>query len=477
MKSLLGCFVIFTAFLGLPVAEAGNASHNKVIDHWNAERQKAASPRDLVIDHRGLGYLRGRGGALIPYGHSVKAETPVPNGKPGGGDTTPPDVTDMDPAQGSSIGSSYTFSATITDDSGIKSVSFVIEYPDGSTTQSFSPSFQGNGVWSIDLQGFSDGNWRWWVVAKDTGDKGGNTRVSEAVRFAVGGSVVPPDSGDTVTNAAWSYGGDIQSASGRIYFEMPSNPKWKRWNGYVCSGTVVVDGVTGRSVILTAAHCVYDDANKAFARNVLFIPNQDQTTGSGTDTNCNNDPIGCWTTSYGVVDVDWTTRTFPDNIPWDYAYYVVSDQGAHSGSAAASDALDVATSPLMVSYASPYVDDGEVGSNSLDFTYALGYSYSDDPNFMHCAEDMTTEGASNWWLPSCGLSGGASGGAWVQPMDLSTGSGSIISVNSWGYTTSPGMAGPKLNGTSAQCLFSVAAIEAGPATLSDGEAGLIITCP
>lgn len=356
-------------------------------------------------------------------------------------------------------------------------MSFVIEYPNGSTTQNFNPSYQGNNVWSIPLQGFSDGHWRWWVVAKDNGDKGGNTRVSEALDFSVGGSVVPPDIGDTVANAAWSYGGDIQTSSGRIYFEMPSNPKWKRWSGYVCSGTVVVDGETGRSVILTAAHCVYDDANKAFARNVLFIPNQDQTTGSGTDTNCKNDPIGCWAPSYGVVDVDWTTSVFPDNIPWDYAFYVVSDQGAHSGNAGTSEALDMATTPLMMSYVAPYVDDGEVGVNSLDFTYALGYSYSDDPNFMYCAEDMSTEGNNNWWLPSCGLSGGASGGAWVQPMNLSTGSGSIISVNSWGYTTSPGMAGPKLSETSAQCVFSVAAVDAGPSDLSDGEAGLAITCP
>ena len=74
------------------------------------------------------------------------------------------------------------------------------------------------------------------------------------------------------TNAEWS-GGVVQTAAGRIYFEMPSNPKWKRWAGYVCSGTVATDDTSGRSIIITAAHYVYDDANKAFARNVLFIPN------------------------------------------------------------------------------------------------------------------------------------------------------------------------------------------------------------
>jgi hypothetical protein len=44
----------------------------------------------------------------------------------------------------------------------------------------------------------------------------------------------------------------------------------------------------------TASHCVYDNVNMAFARNVLFIPDQADTTGTGTDFNCNNDPYGCW---------------------------------------------------------------------------------------------------------------------------------------------------------------------------------------
>ena len=91
-----------------------------------------------------------------------------------------------------------------------------------------------------------------------------------------------------------------------------------------------------------------------------------------------------------------------------------------------------------------------------DATTALGYSYDVDPNFMYCAEAMGTEGSTNWWLPHCELSGGSSGGPWIQPMDASAGSGPIISVNSWGYTNQPGMAGPKLSGTSAECLFGVA---------------------
>jgi hypothetical protein len=95
---------------------------------------------------------------------------------------------------------------------------------------------------------------------------------------------------------------------------------------------------------------------------------------------------------------------------------------------------------------------------------------------MFCAEDMTTEGAVNWWLPSCGLSGGSSGGPWVQ--EMSGGDGPLISVNSWGYTTSPGMAGPMFAGTSTSCVFGEAralAFASVPAT--DGDEGAAIICP
>lgn len=220
-------------------------------------------------------------------------------------------------------------------------------------------------------------------------------------------------------------------AAGRIYFEVPTNNSGTRWGGYVCSGTTAYDQETARSIIITAAHCVYDDAVKVFARNVLFIPNQDATTGGGTDTNCSNDPLGCWAPSHGVVDQNWTTRTWPNNIPWDYAYYVAPDTG-YSGEGDKS--LDATVNELPIEFTTAPT----IGVK----THALGYSYSDDPNFMYCPEALARENSyGDWWLGHCGLSGGSSGGPWVQPMDLASGSGPIVSVNSWGYTDQPGMAG------------------------------------
>jgi len=479
--SLAAGFCTITFIGGLPAADAAPAAqaspraaeHARIVEYWTPARRAAAIPRDFVLDAQGRAFLKMPGGALQPYGRSVsEAGDRAPMAKPdgaagkpggggsGGGDTTPPAIGNLDPAQGDTIGASYTFAASVSDPSGLRSVSFKVRKGSG-REQSFSPSASGS-TYSVSLSGFSDGSdWSWRVEAKD---KAGNVGSSDPVGFIVdtSGGGGGGGTGDVVVNNRWTSGGPLQTAAGRIYFEMPQNAARSRWGGYVCSGTVVADGMSGRSVILTAAHCVYDDTNKAFARNVLFIPNQDDGGSDGTDLNCTNDPLGCWTPAFGVVDTDWTTRTFPDNIPWDYAFYVVDDTGAHEGTAVSSVSLESVAGGMPLSFAAP---------NTGVFARALGYSYSDDPYFMYCAEAMGTEGSANWWLPSCGLSGGASGGPWTQgEMD---GKPVVISVNSWGYTASPGMAGPKLNGTSASCLFNAAkGTGFGEVSTTQGDAGI-----
>jgi len=465
------------------------ASGDRGASYWTPARRAAAQPRDLVIDQRGLGYLKRADGALEPYGHSVAAapisvravapagSTKPQAGPPSGGDGKAPLIEGADPA-GGTIGAEYPFRATVTDGDGVKSVNFVLTK--GSSSTSYSASRIGTNLYGIDFINFTDGDWSWTIVARDNAKGGGTTSTSQPIAFTVdtGGGAPPPttepppttqpplagscDNTTTsiVVNDRWTCGGKVQTAAGRIYFEMPANRRATRWSGYVCSGTVVDDGATGTSVILTAAHCVYDDVNKAFARNVLFIPNQAGTTGAGTDRDCSNDPLGCWSPTYGVVDVDWTTRKFPDNIPYDYAYYVVPDAGAHTGNGT-SGALDGTVGALPVNF---------LASAPGNRAHALGYSYSDDPHFMYCAENLGRESSYNdYWLGSCGLSGGASGGPWIQTMDEKAGSGPIISVNSWGYTTAPGMGGPPLT-TSAKCVF-----DARTNSLNNPR-GVIVTC-
>ena len=108
-------------------AEPGNnrsmdPAKARVVEHWTNDRRASAIPRDLVIDSRGLGYLRRSDGSLQPYGHQIVAEiaanSPSPNAKPSGGgsDTIPPSISNMNPGQGAVIGASQTFSATVEDE-------------------------------------------------------------------------------------------------------------------------------------------------------------------------------------------------------------------------------------------------------------------------------------------------------------------------------------------------------------------------
>jgi len=438
---------------GTADSNPGTVHASEVAAFWTSERMAAAQPRDFVLDETGQAFLKTRQG-LKPYGTGrgpalpeiqgpAAAASPEPMARPGGGgggstaDTTGPTVTNRLPADAASGGSAVTFSATITDPSGVRSASLVLTSPGGGS-QTFTMSASGS-TYSASLTGFASGStYGWYIVARDRASKTGNTTTTPSFSLLISGSGGGSGS-TTVTNSRWITSGGVKNAAGRIYFQMGTS-------GYVCSGTAVTDTATSKSIIQTAAHCVYDDAAKKFATNVLFIPNQDQTTAASTDRNCSNDPIGCWAPTYGVVDTDWTTRTFPDNIPWDYGYYVVPTSGAYSsGLTTANSSLEVAAGTLDVSFTAPATG---------VYTHALGYSYSNDPFFMYCAENMTTNGAANWWLGSCGLSGGSSGGPWVQPM--AGGTGPLVSVNSWGYTRGPGMAGPKLSGSSAQCLFTAA---------------------
>jgi hypothetical protein len=341
--------VIAAAVTALSVVTAAGASPpEQTADRFSPESLPAidsVQSRDLVIDHRGLGYLRKADGGLEPYGHSV--------------------VADRRP-------------------------------------------------------------------------------VSPRARGGVPGPPGPGGGGDVVTFGEWANGGQVDQSAGRILFELSDG-----W--YVCSGTVVTDSTTGRSIVLTAAHCVYDDIAKDFALSAVFIPNQDDG-GDRSDFDCGNDPYGCWILDHGVVDVNWTSRTFPDNIQWDYGYYVVSDLSSHSTTDFASvgnGALDGTVGGMLQSFLAPAVGDE---------AHALGYSYDVDPEFMYCKEPLNTNGSNNYWLGRCNMAGGSSGGPWVQPMNEATGDGPVFSVNSWGYTFQSGMAGPKLHGTSAPTLFDYAKV-------------------
>lgn len=465
--------LLFLAAIGTSFTT--NAAPNEralaVSKYWTAERMAAAQPRDFVLDDVGNAYMRGKDGKLTPYGkHELVSTTagkpgkPVTRGKPGdgGNDSGATVFSNMTPDGTQTMGDAIIFSATVTDPDSIKSVTFVVNYPNNIQSTSFTPSSTGNNSYSVSVTGFSDGIWSWEVVVKDNAAKGGNTYTSDPVSFTVstnGGGDTGGGGGDTgrdptinqitgcdievndeglVCDGHYETEDAIKTSAGRIYFEMPSNRRKVEWIGYVCSGTVINDNAANTSSIITAAHCVFDDVNKTFAQNVMFIPNQDATTGSeGTDENCKNDPMGCFYPDYGIVAKEWTSSKFPNNIPWDSAFYVLEDANALENVLLSEMGTIAGLTPAIFSIQLGDPDSGSQGSdlNDPSFSQALGYSYEHDPLFRYSQENLIKLDANNWWIPRSRLSGGSSGGPWLQ-------NGSIVSVNSWGYTTSDGMAGP-----------------------------------
>jgi len=239
----------------------------------------------------------------------------------------------------------------------------------------------------------------------------------------------PGDGGDGgVTGASWTKGGAILKGSGKVYFVMGSS-------AYVCSGSVATDHRTGKSLVLTAGHCAYDEANRRFATNWLFIPEYDTNPVLG---NCGATTYGCWTADALVVHSGFATAgSFNQQATiHDFAFAVVG-AGGKSGTAQLDSTVGsfgITTSGISSGqnlYAFGYPAAGKYHGN--DLTYCAGNIFQDSLN------------ANLTWGMACDMTGGSSGGPWLVAFDEASGSGTLSSLNSYGYSGLSNMYGPKFN--------------------------------
>lgn len=235
--------------------------------------------------------------------------------------------------------------------------------------------------------------------------------------------------GGNVTGASWTKGGKILQASGKVYFEMGTS-------AYVCSGAVANDARSGYSLVLTAAHCAYDEAARQFATNWLFIPEFD----SAPTFTCASTVHGCWTASALVVHDGYASAgSFNTQATvHDFAFAVVGP-GGKSGAAqldATVGSFSIAFSDVSAGqklYAFGYPASGKY--RGKDLTYCAGPIFTDTNN-----DDLT-------WGMECGMTGGSSGGPWLSSFSETSGSGTLSSVNSYGYSGVKNMYGPKFGAT------------------------------
>ena len=241
--------------------------------------------------------------------------------------------------------------------------------------------------------------------------------------------------GGNTTGSSWPNGrGKVYKATGKVYFEMGGS-------GWICSGTALQDSRNSYSLVITAGHCVYDEENgngslSGFATNWMFIPQFD----SKPTYTCSQTQFGCWTATALVARREFanaggftTTATHYD---WGFA---VVGSGGLSGTQ-----LDATVGTF--NYSASAMGGGTV-VDAFGYPAAQKYHGSD---LVYCQGPIgfdTHVGANSqtYRLP-CGMTGGSSGGPWFSGFDSNTGdSGTIQSVNSYGYSGEVAMYGPIFN--------------------------------
>jgi hypothetical protein len=249
----------------------------------------------------------------------------------------------------------------------------------------------------------------------------------------------PGGSGSLVTGKSFAGNGEVRDRVGKVYFHMGGGD-WQ------CSGSVVIDsGRSGYSMVLTAGHCAIDEATGEFATNWVFMPSWDRQPAT-FNTACSGSLYGCWTTAGGgglYVDNDFATAgSFNDQaVTHDWAFAVVGPGGLNGTTQLDSIAAIGAGYALGIN--SVAKDDH---LDAFGFPAAGKYHGND---LTYCAGPVGTDpGTGNaTWSLACDMTGGSSGGGWLEGVNESNGNGGVLSsLNSYGYSGVKNMYGPKFNG-------------------------------
>ncbi|MEI7647209.1 MAG: hypothetical protein WCJ48_02825 [Actinomycetes bacterium] len=230
------------------------------------------------------------------------------------------------------------------------------------------------------------------------------------------------------TGSSWVDGGLALAATGKVFFNVGASR-------YVCSGSVVQESDASRSIVLTAGHCIYDNATQAFVTNFMFYPDYD----SNPNQDCALTTYGCWTATALVGHYGFTSQTGFTNQATNYDWgFAVMGAGGKNG----TSQLDTTVGAF------PLAIPGFTAAG--DQAYAFGYPQAAPyagADLTYCSGAIAQDSSNNnstWGLTTCTMTGGASGGPWMS--GFGTDRGSLSSLNSYKYTAAAnGMYGPKFN--------------------------------
>jgi hypothetical protein len=202
---------------------------------------------------------------------------------------------------------------------------------------------------------------------------------------------------------------------------------------WTCSGAVVADnGAPGRSLVLTAGHCAYDEVAKQFATYWMFIPDYDSLGSTNwyfdQGASC---PVGkCWVASALVSTEKWASNA-ANKWEEDYAFAVIPD----------SDNLgsleSVVGGSLALDFSGLYSTQTRIDA----FGYPAAKKYN-GADLVYCEgnDHVLSDGLQQTTAIRCAMTGGASGGPWLKGFDATdqVPVGAVRSVTSYSYSSANG---------------------------------------
>lgn len=212
-------------------------------------------------------------------------------------------------------------------------------------------------------------------------------------------------SGDVI-GASWTGGGSVSVTTGKVFFTSGGSR-------YVCSASAV-DSSHG-NLVLTAGHCAHDGGpGSSYVTNWIFYPRYK----SGEDP-----VLGGWTATKLVATQDWQMRA--NAFENDVAFAVVSN-GTSTTLESAVTAAGGTTPSIAFTHPAN-------GTKIHSFGYPAARPYNGS-SLIYCSGGVTTgyDGRSTLSIP-CDMTGGSSGGPWYHSFDTTTKTGTLNSVNSYGY--------------------------------------------
>jgi len=210
-------------------------------------------------------------------------------------------------------------------------------------------------------------------------------------------------------------------ATGKVFFSVGST-------NYVCSGSLVKEADSLRAIVLTAGHCVWDNATSKYVTNFVFVPNY---AFNRSNVDCTK-LVNCWGASALFASSGFTSQTkFTTTATLnDWGFAVLKGTSLPDANGYSYN-LDTTTSNVgSTTYAFGYPQASPYDGTMLYYTVG---KVGTDPNNGNKTYKLVSD-----------LTGGASGGPWI----FGYGSGSLQragSLNSYRYNGGDSMYGPMFN--------------------------------